>query len=948
MIVADLPQCQQVFTISSSFLSIVCPAPEIVECAALIDADPEDATVNANCNIMPMTVVVLPPVINGTPDCPGTTYTYTYQATSPCFPGTFVSCQRVFTIANDPPQIICPPPATVECAADIMPDVNLPNVFTSCTLGSTVTFVGPTLVSGIADCPGSTYSVVYTVEDDCGRTASCTQIFTIDNDPPTIVCPPDEIVECAADIVPDVTLPVVTTSCTLGFVVTFTGPTLVSGTPDCPGAQYEVVYTVEDDCGRMASCTQTFTIQNAGPTIVCDPGFTVECADDIVIDPFGDVTVTTSCMLGFNVSVTGPKIIGGDPDCPGTIYRYHYVVQDDCGRQALCTREFVIDNVGPTITTCPANQIVECEDEIAADREAVVFTTSCMMDATVTASDPVLTGGVPTCNAVYTITYTVTDACGRSTTCDQTWTIQNTGPVITVCPPDRIVECAFDIASEPELVEVDLRCGTYTVFPSAITLIGGQPDHPSCPGTQYRIDYEVFDLCGRSDICSQIWTVENDAPRVIAPDPITIACLDDLNLSMNNAQIEVSCGVPIVRQEIIGPIYNEDEPLCNGDVVNFLYSVWDACGRMTCEAQIVTIDASGSNLGPQFDDMMVDCDDLPPIETSAEACGVTIDLQVVESTLSLPNGNFRVFRDYTGIDACGETIEFRQVIEVDCSSSPPQSSKVLCTLSELGWKIGSDELPFSNVKVHRGDPVRIGSSERQIVFFDMICIQKILPGTGEPESIPDHIRYVEISADNNCAIGELGLEGNELVNNSLLTKLIALQLNFRAEKELSELLIADICTEIDPYLDNYLDDRSTVKDLYKLGESALFGYYEGDFYAITNSIDAIIDYFIGCNEVLCRTQNPNDQYVSNPNISGDFNLYPNPANEVINIKVNYKSFETLTTRIYSSMGQLVYQGAVNGVDNQTIDISSLTSGLYHMMIVNDDEVILTEKFLKQE
>ena len=75
-----------------------------------------------------------------------------------------------------------------------------PDTTTSCGLTSTVTTVGPTLVSGQADCDGAVYEIVYTVEDECGRTDECTQTFTISNAGPTITCPADEVVECAGDV----------------------------------------------------------------------------------------------------------------------------------------------------------------------------------------------------------------------------------------------------------------------------------------------------------------------------------------------------------------------------------------------------------------------------------------------------------------------------------------------------------------------------------------------------------------------------------------------------------------------------------------------------------------------------------------------------------------------------------------------------------------------------
>ncbi len=248
--------------------------------------------------------------------------------------------QHPFTIDNDEPTIVCPADQTVECASDI--HIGTPTVTSSCHLGTTVTTSGPTLVYGQADCPGAEYEIVYTVEDDCGRTAYCVQTFTIHNDGPTIMCPADQTVECASDI--HIGTPTVTSSCHLGTTVTTSGPTLVYGQADCPGAEYEIVYTVEDDCGRTAYCVQTFTIHNDGPTIMCPADQTVECASDIHI---GTPTVTSSCHLGTTVTTSGPTLVYGQADCPGAEYEIVYTVEDDCGRTAYCVQTFTIHNDGP-------------------------------------------------------------------------------------------------------------------------------------------------------------------------------------------------------------------------------------------------------------------------------------------------------------------------------------------------------------------------------------------------------------------------------------------------------------------------------------------------------------------------------------------------------------------------------------------------------------------------
>jgi len=227
-----------------------------------------------------------------------------------------------------------------------------------------VTVSGP-LIIGEPECPGTTYTYTYTVEDVCDRTLSCEQTFTIANDPPTITCPADETVACSTDISVDASNATFTTSCELGADVNLSGPVL-NGEPDCPGTTYTYTYTIEDACGRMASCEQVFTI---------------------LVDA-SNAVFTAGCELGANVSLSGPAI-NGTPDCPGTTYTYTYTVEDACGITASCEQIFTIENAAPTIT-CPADEVVACAADIIPG--TADFQTSCELESSVEVTGPIIVG----------------------------------------------------------------------------------------------------------------------------------------------------------------------------------------------------------------------------------------------------------------------------------------------------------------------------------------------------------------------------------------------------------------------------------------------------------------------------------------------------------------------------------------------------------------------------
>ena len=841
---------------------------------------------------------------------------------------------------------------TLSCRADLPPvDFDLPIIVNSC---GDVTLSALTIIPGNSGCPGDEISITrtYFIQDEAGNREECMQTFTVvSNVLPTIVCPADMLVECAADIMVDAADAMATVECGTPMVAV-SGPVVV-GDPDCPGTTYTYTYTTTDDCGRTASCQQIFTIQNNGPMLTCPAPVTVACAADIVVDP-SDVMVVTSCGLTYTAQVFGPNVYDGEPNCPGSRYVYRYLVEDECGRSAVCEREFIIDNAAPTVT-CIGNQIVECEDDIILDPEQVItIVTSCDLEADIDVDGPNLVGGgAPSCNGTqYEVTYTITDPCGRTDQCTITWTLANSGPMIVTCAPDRVVECQADIASEPELLQVELACGTYQIFPSNIFPINVGATG-NCPGDQWGITYQVFDVCGRSASCTQVWTIENEAPRVIPPEPITVACLDDVNPTIFDAEVETSCGLPIVRSEIFGPIYDETQPLCAGSIINYLYSFWDACGRMTCEAQTVTINP-GATLSGMFDNVFVDCNDIPAVETTLEACGISYDLEVSEREIDDPgtsNSNYKLIRTYTAVDACGNIFEIEQTIQVRCDG-PQSSSRSYCMLGDNGWSDmlnNPDDPIFEKINISKNNPFVIGEEGRAFIVDDVNCFMKMYSNSGSPKEFLTEMGEVRMSSEENCNFNYPNYIGEVIIENSLLRHLVSLALNMQVDPELAAIDLRNICGVLDEeMIDRFLIDP-TVLGLYKSGESALLGYFDGEIYELDNMLTVVLDYFEACPALPCSEGRALSLFSDKDpslNTSMLLEVFPNPALDNINYIVRDVK-EEVTVRIYSTLGNLVYEKTYRDAVRENISLADFPSGVYQMILFEKDRVIESQKFIKQ-
>lgn len=79
----------------------------------------------------------------------------------------------------------------------------------------------------------------------------------------------------------------------------------------------------------------------------------------------------------------------------------------------------------------------------------------------------------------------------------------------------------------------------------------------------------------------------------------------------------------------------------------------------------------------------------------------------------------------------------------------------------------------------------------------------------------------------------------------------------------------------------------------------------------------------------------------------NFNIYPNPATNTLNINLDYSDNQSLTKAIiYNSIGQVIKEVKLTNKLN-TINIENLENGLYHIQLQSDKQIITTKKFTKQ-
>ena len=343
--------------------------------------------------------------------------------------------------------------------------------------------------------PGCSITIVneLRLRDECGNLSDnlITVRITIENNsttPPTISCPADADLSCGADTSPDATGTATGSDDCGDVTITFND----EFTPDnCnqtgTGTGTGIItrtWTATNGCGITNTCEQTITISDqTPPTIVCPADATVECGMPTSPDATGMATGSDNCG-GVNITFSDSF----DPACgnTGNITRT-WTATDECGLTSSCTQIItVVDTTPPTIV-CPPDVTVECGMSTSPDATGMATGSDICGGVTTTFNDSF----APACGNTGTITrtWTATDECGLTSSCDQIITIVDTTPPTIVCPPDATVECGMSTS------------------PDATGVATGSD---ICGGVTITFSDSFDPACGNTGTITRTWTATDD------------------------------------------------------------------------------------------------------------------------------------------------------------------------------------------------------------------------------------------------------------------------------------------------------------------------------------------------------------------------------------------------------------------------------------------------------
>ena len=370
-----------------------------------------------------------------------TTYYIRGEDGAGCVDESMVLCGSLTIIVedNEDPEITCTPDGTRDTDPGLcqytLVGTEFDATFTdNCTSGTiTNSLNGLASIAGEILPKGIT-TVIWTVDDGNGQTATCTTVITVeDNEDPVITCAPDGTRDTDPGLDQytvvgtefDATF---TDNCPDGSITNdMNGTDTITGEILVPGV-ITVVWTVIDGNGQTAICATVITVEdNEAPVAVCQD-------ITVLLDQNGQATISANYLDGGSTDNVG--IISFEIDIDTFLcdnigeVSVTLTVADASGNTDTCIAVVsVIDTINPVIV-CPVditvdpgagNLYYEVPDYFATGEASAVD--NCTDPLTILSQDPAAGTLLP--DGIYPVTMMAIDEYGNMGTCTFILTIES-------------------------------------------------------------------------------------------------------------------------------------------------------------------------------------------------------------------------------------------------------------------------------------------------------------------------------------------------------------------------------------------------------------------------------------------------------------------------------------------------------------------------------------------
>ena len=662
------------------------PADYTSECDADLILD--DATASDNCG--EVTIEVSSETIAG--DAAGNyTVVRTFTATDDA--GNSTSAQQTITVQDTTaPELSIPADYTSECDADLILD----DASASDNCGEVTIEVSSETIAG--DCPGN-YTVVrtFTATDDAGNSASAQQTITVqDTTAPELTIPADYTAECDEDLVLEAAT--ATDNCTtcddeFSFTSSVEGYglslELVASHDD--GAlsgmrTYRVYLDVADADDQVTSFTgnDEFALSLNTTTNFYQNALGGVTPNDISAGAIGlvpELAFDSYVTIGLTGQPEGQE--GSVELIPGSWADafeagQSFTINDGIGSGWYIVPPVAVNGLGGAdqrvlvaqLTTDGdisgqfRTQVFPKGDQVNDVRADLTFVHNrACSELTIEESSETIAGDAA---GNYTVvrTFTATDACGNSTSAQQTIIVQDTtAPEFTSIPADYTSECSDELILDDATASDN--CGEVTIEVSSETIAGDAAGNYTVVRT-----FTATDDAGNSTSAQQTITVQDTtAPELSIPADYTSEC--DADLILDDATASDNCGevtIEVSSETIAG------DAAGNYTVVR-TFTATDDAGNSTSAQQTITVqDTTAPELSIPADyTSECDADLILDDATATDNCGeVTIEVSS-ETIAGDAAGNYTVVRTFTATDDAGNSTSAQQTITVQDTTAPELS-----------------------------------------------------------------------------------------------------------------------------------------------------------------------------------------------------------------------------------------------------------------------------------
>ena len=492
--------------------AITCPASNIIVNAAAGSCSSNVAysvTATDNCGVI-SSLTSVPP--SGSVFPVGTT-TVTNIAVDTS--GNSNSCTFTVTVLdNQLPSITCPSNIVVNAAA-VSCFSNVAFTVTATDNCGVITSLVSSPASG-SPFPVGVTTVNNTAVDSHGNTNTCAFTVTVlDNQPPAITCPGNLAFS---------TDPGKCSRSNVTYSVTFSdncSATLAQTAGLTNGATFPKGVTtnrfvVTDASGNTNTCSFTVTVtDNEPPAIICPPDFSVDAnsSGGWVWPPgaLGAPVVTDNCAIA-SVTSNAPAAL------PVGTNIITWIATDTSGNTNSCPQRIIVIALPPTIL-CAADVTVFADSSCVATGVILglpVVTNPC---GTFT-----LTNNAPATFPLGTnvVTWTVTNTCGKSASCQQLVIVVDGQPPAINCPSNLILSTDPGQCSRSNVtysVTFSDNCSGATLAQTA-----GLPSGATFPKGVTTNRFTATDAAGNSNSCSfTVTIVDNEPPAITCPTNIIVS-----------------------------------------------------------------------------------------------------------------------------------------------------------------------------------------------------------------------------------------------------------------------------------------------------------------------------------------------------------------------------------------------------------------------------------------